>query len=251
MKLAFECSTPTLDLFQPLADFDFILTHLVLKDKDYAAYYANSNRLKILDNSVNETGRPTTLAEIAEAAAIVNPHIIIPPDYLGDHFSTMSALEKTLQTFKDKDVLPVVQGSSIQYIESCMDQIMSHKPTLVAVPYTLLHETDGASMEVMASSRVTVIDTLHRKYPKVRFHLLGMTTLEELEYCTRYYPRTVTSLDTGFPIANGLHGKVFGKDVLLTKTGPTLDKINEAGDESIKWAFYNIAYLRRVVNGNF
>jgi len=48
LKLALECPTLMLNLIQPLADMDFILTHLVLKDKDYALYYMNSKRAKII-----------------------------------------------------------------------------------------------------------------------------------------------------------------------------------------------------------
>ena len=48
IKLALECPTRLLGDIQPLADFDFILAHLVLQDKEYAEYFSRSKRWKIL-----------------------------------------------------------------------------------------------------------------------------------------------------------------------------------------------------------
>ena len=67
MKLALECPNYLLKDLQPLTDFDFILTHLVLQDKVYAEYYRESRSFKILDNSVNELGIPCSLEEMVQA----------------------------------------------------------------------------------------------------------------------------------------------------------------------------------------
>ena len=250
MRLAFECPTNLLKSVQPLADFDCILTHLVLTDKEYAEYYEKSTRFKILDNSVNEIGTPTSIKEIAEAASIVKPNLIVPPDYLNDHYSTIKDYFKCCSIFGKEKLLPVVQGSTPLYIDNCIDTYRREGSSYFAIPYTIL--TSGVSTEEMASTRGRAIKRLAISSSNDKFHLLGMTTLQELDYYrVNNYP--IVSLDTGYPIANGLHGRKFGEDTLLSKDKPTLDHMKkpmsgEYPEIDYESVYYNIAYLRRLVN---
>jgi len=247
MKLALECPTALLEDIQPLADYDFILTHLVLRDKEYAEYYAKSTRYKILDNSTNELLKPCSLEDIAEAARIVKPHLIVAPDFLGDHVATQSILCDTVRKFGMKNILPVVQGK--RYLEAmlCADYIIRSGFGRIAVPYDINSDrSDG--LLVMASARQRVVNYIIGRVPiDFKIHLLGMSTLEELRFCNRGW---VTSIDTGSPVRHGMYRVQFGKDELQSKVFPTMEVMEAAPEVNFPGIYYNIAYLRKVLNND-
>lgn len=248
MQLALETPTRLLKSIQPLADFDFILTHLVLKDKAYAKYYSESTRYKILDNSTNENLQPCSLKDIKKAADIVKPNLVVAPDFLGNSKSTISALEESLTVFGWEKVLPVVQGDCEFGVLKCLKAIIDRGLNSVAVPYDICcRRTD--SLETMASMRLQIVNSIIRKVPiGFHIHLLGLTTLEELG---NHNTGWVKSLDTGSPIMHGLYGLQFGKDSLMNKAAPTYNRMlgRPTGIKEKSLMLYNIAYLRRVMNG--
>ena len=246
MRLALECPTELLSDIQPLADFDFILCHLVLQDEEYANYYKRSTRLKILDNSTNELLHPCSLDEIKRAADIVQPDYVVSPDFLGDHFSTEKGLDDTIKLFGKEKVLPVVQGSELKYVLECAEYITKKRLYRVAVPYDLTCSRKD-SLEKMADARREVVEKL-LQLDFQWIHLLGMTTLEELENYNNW--DIVGTIDTGSPVMHGMRRKKFGVDNLLPKDKPTLTQMGRFYPTTRSTIYYNIAYLRKVLNGN-
>ena len=251
MKLALECPTYMLNDVQPLADLDFILTHLVLQDKEYANYYRHSNRTKILDNSVNEIGVPTSLNDILKAATIVQPNFVIPPDFLGNTRETYRTLCEAEVLFPRASLLPVIQGSSLEELRDYTRELVYKGYNYLALPYTILNEK-GASLKTMAMARKNVVKAIQSNWPKLELHLLGMTTLEELE--DYRYSGEVVSLDTGCPILNGLSNSLFGQSNLIEKnqTGkPEEATLNQISTKptAVNYSsiYYNIAYLRKLL----
>jgi len=246
MKLALECPASLLEQVQPLADFDFILAHLVLSDSAYADFYRGSTRTKILDNSVNELLEPLSLDQLKRAAEVVHPDLVVAPDYLGDSEKTISALDRAINVFGKGKVLPVVQGSTLREALDCSDYLHSELFTSVAVPYDITsRRTD--SLEVLAAGRQAVVMGLESSFSTI--HLLGLTCLEELEAYRS--SRKVVSIDTGSPVLHGLRGLRFGRDRMLAKAIPTLEQMGspagfevDQGDVDFESIYYNIAYLR-------
>lgn len=248
MKIALECPTSLLGDIQPLADFDWILAHLVLQDGGYADYYSKSERFKVLDNSVNELLTPCTLEELEEAARIVNPNLVVAPDYLGDAHATRMALKRTIELFGLEKVYPVVQGSSLDSVLDCLDYILKLGFDKVAVPYDILSNREDKP-EGMASRRLEVVNHIVSRIPVgFHIHLLGFNTIEELRSCNKGW---VKSIDTGVPIMMGLQGKRLDLDRLPDKKEPTLDRMKASWvdrERDLAKTFYNIAYLRKVLN---
>ena len=245
MKIALECPIELMDEVQPLADFDFILAHVILRKGEYASYYMKTGRMRILDNSCNELLRPCSISELKEAADIVKPDYIIAPDYLGDHFSTERALDEAITIFGKEKIFPVIQGSELRYALECASYIIDKGFDRVAVPYDITCSR-GDSIESMASKRARVTKELLPHFEWI--HLLGMTTLEELE--SYKYMDSIESIDTGSPILNGISGIRFGRDELLNKSTPTYNLMEVAPRFDSADIFFNIAYLRKVLNAD-
>ena len=246
MKLALECPVELLKDMQPLADFDWILAHLVLSDGKYAAYYANSTRFKVLDNSANELLQPCSLSDIKKAVGIVKPDLIVPPDYLGDSSLTERSLEEAIGMFGEEKLLPCVQGSELKYVLECAEYIRKLGFDRVAVPYDITCSR-GSLLEEMARRRQVAAGLLTDGFKDI--HLLGMTTLKELE-SYKSMPQVV-SIDTGSPILHGLLGLKFGLDGLLPKATSTMSwmgLLKKGITEALGSVFYNISYLRRIIN---
>ena len=245
MKIAFECPTPMLEDIQPLGDFDFTLTHLVLGDPEYAAFYAASSRFKILDNSTNELLEPCSVEDIKKAYKVIRPDIVVAPDYLGDAERTLKVLEAFLGVFSIDQVIPVVQGKDHVDCYRCLDKILKMGFDIVAVPYDLTCvRTD--SLNKMASCRLDVVRyAVHQEFRWI--HLLGLTRLSEIdEY--KFQSQVGMTVDTGMPIMLGQ--KFLGLDQAVDKSIPTLNRIDKGSFDIRQMAgvYRNIADLRRHTN---
>ncbi len=253
IRLAFETPIECMTDIQPLADFDWILAHEVLQNKEYAEFYKNSTRMKVLDNSVNELLTPCSFRDIEKSAEIVNPDWIVSPDWLGDGkktFDYFSEFKTNLGIGFTGGLLPVLQGSTLTECFSYAEKYQKLEVEQLAIPYDITcKRTD--SLEKMAISRLSIVTTLLRKKSFKWIHLLGLTSLFELESYSNW-PKVSLTLDTGSPIANGLAGRKYGKAELLGKSVPTYEVMEESmkavGIEMADWSlvFYNIAYLRKL-----
>jgi hypothetical protein len=248
MQLALECPTVLLSEIQPLGDYDFALTHLVLSDKKYAEYYTKSSRRKILDNSTNELLHPVSIDDIVKAAEIVKPDFIMAQDFLGDYKSTLDSLKLTCNKLPKGRIYPIIQGSTIQEAINCLKGIVQLGFARLAVPFDILTKReDKPTLEEMAKNRrmvVHMIDRSFAEYPIDYIHLLGVTTLEELkDYET--FP-AVETVDTGSPVLHGLSGLRFGRDKMLDKSTPTMNRMPDWRERvSLADVYWNISYLRK------
>lgn len=224
-------------MVQPFADFDFILAHLYLKDKDYAKYYKASTRFKILDNSTNELGEPCSLEDIKTVADDCNPNYVVAPDWIGDAIKTLEAFTKATEMFGVSKVIPVIQGATLEEAINCAN---TYGKGLMAVPYDI-GSTKDDEPEVMALRRALLISNLPLE---MSFHLLGFTSLQEFQFYARR--PNVVSLDTGVPIMLGLTGKDI-LDPLEKKKTPTYNKMEAKTLDQKSWTGIcrNLALLRK------
>ncbi len=241
MKLALECPTELLGQIQPYADFDFLLAHLVLTDHAYAEFYMRNERARILDNSVNELGTPLSIEEMRRASIIVKPDVIVAPDHLRKVMETIYDLDRCREEFEDISILPVLQGPALYEVLVCAQFIFNRGFTDIAVPYDIACER-SESIQKMSEMRATVVGLLSSKF-SFNIHLLGFLTLGEFSHY-KGNPK-VKSLDTGSPVMHGLLGLEFGKDLLLDKSQPTMDRMVD--NNNLDLAIYNIGFLKDIL----
>jgi hypothetical protein len=97
----------------------------------------------------------------------------------------------------------------------------------IAVPYDILSKRTD-STDIMAQSRLDVVNYIISMVPMgFGIHLLGMTTLEELELHNRGW---VKSIDTGYPVMCGQVGLRFGIDKL-----PGTNPLSNGGTGKRPW----------------
>lgn len=238
MKLALECRPDMLEMVQPFADFDFILAKEVLRSGEYKDYYLQSPRVKIVDNSVNEEGEPSSLEEIEEAFKAVEGNFLVSPDWLGDTKKTVEAYQEAVKAFGEERVIGVLQGSSFVEVFEALPTIA--KGPLVAIPYDICSKKSD-SPSLMALRRALIVSNIPSNVP---IHLLGFNSLEEFYWYTG--KTNIMSIDTGVPVLLGLQGLDI-LDPLESKAKPTYNEMGELKLGQKQWGAIcrNIALLRK------
>ena len=245
MRLALECPTRMLEQIQPFADFDWVLADRMLKEPEYAKYYAETGKVKFLDNSVNELGEPLDLEQMAKAREMLGPSTcyIVSPDWLGDSRKTLEAYASALKLFPPQFVVPVLQGASFEEVLDCLGAYMSvvaqGARIILSIPYDIASERTDPP-ELMSLRRALVVSQLPKE---VSVHLLGFTSLNEfIWYKDRH---NVLSIDTGLPILLGLQGKGI-EEPILDKSVPTLNQMDTLELNAKGWTSVcrNIALFR-------
>jgi len=236
MRLALECRPDLLELVQPFADFDFILAHEVLGNPEYLEFYKESTKEKIVDNSVNELGEPSTLEELGEAFSEVSADYVVSPDWIGDSLRTRNAYLESIKVFGKDKVIGVVQGETYEEAINCLRTYGG----IVAVPYDICSKKSDPPW-AMGLRRALVVCNIPLDF---QIHLLGFTSLDEFIY---YENRpNVWSIDTGIPILLGLESKDI-LDPLSSKEKPTYNLMENKKVTQENWTAIcrNIALLRR------
>jgi hypothetical protein len=238
MQLALECPTGLLEMVQPFADFDFILADLVLKDEKYCEYYKNSTKEKIVDNSVNELGKPLSIDEIGKAFEIVKGNYLVAPDFLGEGEKTFLAYEECCKALGKEKVIGVIQGSTFEEVF----KFVPYYEGILAVPYDLCSQKKDPPW-LMGYRRALVVTNIKSERP---VHLLGFNSLEEFFWYKGL--SNVVSVDTGVPIMLGIQEKDI-MEQLDTKKEPTLNRMDKYELSQKVWTAIcrNIALLRRFI----
>jgi hypothetical protein len=259
IKLGLECPDSIVDYILPLGDIYFSLAAEVLKrpvtGSSNFAYITSYPKYKYLDTSVNEEGTPCSLDEMRQASFLINPTKVVAQDFLGDSEKTLKALPEATEAFGRSDLLPVVQGSSLEEVLHCAHVIRGYNFTSLAVPYDLIL---GKMQPVnrMARIRSAIVHYLVNTLNFNSIHLLGLTSLEELYLYFFDKPTRdgIDSLDTGGPVLLGLNGLrypteyIFKKDPTLNlmKVNP-LAKVLDYHDTEVGRAVWNIAFLKTLL----
>ena len=236
MRLALECRTELLELVQPFGDFDFCLAHEILKNQEYAKFYKESEREKIVDNSVNEDGEPVSLEDLKRAFETVEGTMIVSPDWLGNSKRTLEAYLECIELFGVEKVIGVVQGADFKEAIACASLYKG----AVAIPFDICSEKVDPPW-IMGLRRALVVCNL----PSDRIiHLLGFNSLDEFFFYEGKL--NVVSIDTGVPVLLGLEGKDI-LDPLESKVKPTYNLMEGKKLTQSEWTgiIRNIALLRK------
>ncbi len=190
---------PIPDLKNMQAGGPFALTHLVLGNMEYRNYYRNQP-YTILDNSIHELGAALHIDHILNAARMIQPRWIIPPDFMFDYLSTRQALEDFTKHIEPDNILPVLQCQDETEFKAFQKYLKSEGYYYIAIPYK--------------APRLNYLKYLD---PDIRYHFLGMKSIDELANIAAWMKIMNISwtLDTGKPFRAGQNkGNV---------TGPKLD----------------------------
>lgn len=238
MKLSMEIPIPHLRDLSPLCDIDFALAHLVLEDKEYAAFYreqTKKGREVILDNSFHELGVPLSPIELQQAALRIEPTVIVAPDRLGQpewNWKQYAAAAKMLPAYP---VGICVSGNSPQERNAYTSAALSRGCRWFFWPF-----------KEPRLEWLTELWPLLRRYG-VRHHFLGVSSLHEIKDVKLFlqsHDYHIGSYDTGKPIKFGIKCERFTENMPL-RGGGYLDLKNPMGLEQMEATLWNIAFLRR------
>jgi hypothetical protein len=215
-----------MDNFIGEQDFFFALAPWVLKDEAYSNFFLQ--RPTVMDNGVHETGEPLPAELLLEAASLIEPMAIIPPDYLYDWHRTYEGFQDMAAMVPVEKLWPVVQGRSIDELMLLAEQYAVHRVTKVCLPYRL-----RAGIRNDLAMRLKTFG--------LEIHFLSLTRLEEL-YFMRMVPNA--SFDTGKPFRWAQQGMVWGED--MAERAP--HKLHMLKDFNPNLAKRSIQVIREIVN---
>ena len=228
-----------------LNQYDFVLFHLYISNKDYRNYYRNQRtlfpgRLMILDNSAYEffvKGEELDLEKYFDVICELKPDMYILPDVLMNKEKTLRGVEcfmekygmKILEKSPYSKPLAVAQGNSELDLLSCLSQFIHWGLTRVAIPFhnrffkemgmtvdadiqkkfLEWHDTDFVTDDMLyAMGRVKFVNRNREDIePFNHIHLLGSHDPFE-----KTFYDWVDTMDTGYPVKCAIAGYEFGKE---------------------------------------
>jgi len=265
MIFAFETPTSYLKTCDEIQDYHYLLAHMLLKDKDYASFYKQSKKYKILDNSCAELGKSIPTDELIKSAIDYQVNILVLPDTWMKGESTLIESNKALDDIKvhfPKEYerlrfMFVVQGRSYQEFMNTFNlfikqqsNLISQNRIIIGLPYLTCARIMSLQSpfnrdDDVTNARIKIIQLLNNF--DIDYHLLGsgFNYSQEISFM-RHYSR-VKSTDTSAPFILALNGVELDKrglyDRVINKSG-SLD-FNLKYDKKIaKLAMYNGSVIK-------
>lgn len=185
-----------------MGDYHLLLAHLILENPtEWQQYYIdNPDCFVIMDNSLIELGKALPSAQILAAAQLVRAKALILPDFL---LETEKTIEASVAGARSIGWLPsgmkylgVVQGTTIQEIDTCIRQFIHEIPQLgyLSIPRVV---TKALGSRMPAIQRASFIMAEYgQQYP---IHLLGFSDnlVDDMKCCT--HP-DVMGIDSAMPV---------------------------------------------------
>ena len=228
-----------------LNQYDFVLFHLYISNKDYRNYYRNQRtlfpgRLMILDNSAYEffvKGEELDLEEYFHVICELKPDMYILPDVLMNKEKTLNGVEEFLNKYGVRVLekspmsrpLAVVQGNSYLEFSECLVRYSCWGITRIAIPFhnsffkeigmavnsniqtgfLNWHNTTIVTDDMLyAMGRVKLVHDMKEALDKFEhIHLLGSHDPFE-----KTFYNWVDTMDTGYPVKCAIAGFEFGKE---------------------------------------
>lgn len=228
-----------------LNEFDFVLFHLYISNKEYKEYFKNQRinkpeRLMILDNSAYEffvKGEELNMDEFYNAIIELRPDIYILPDVLMDKKKTINGIKEFINKYAESiefsKPMAVVQGNSIKEFKSCLKIYSNLNIAHIALPFhnrffwemgndgdNVLNEafkkwhgisilSDDMKYAIGRIKFISIHQNILSKYDYI--HLLGShDPFEKFIYNLLNFK--INTMDTGYPIKCALEGWELGKE---------------------------------------
>ncbi len=227
MKLALDASTKLLPLIHAFADFDFISTERILKDKDYAQFYQDSSNVKFVSDILLPDKPLVPMDDLKRAVEFVKGTYVL------------NNYQESVKVFGPEKTVGVLGGQTPAGI---LQNLAAYSSRIIAVPITPFLD-ENLSLEYSAYARALVVTNI----PKDRaIHLIDYISLNEL---TWYVGKpNIVSLSTCVPVILGLRGE----DILEPTSDITQLDCESENYEKLKqdrWSAVcrNIALLRKTI----
>lgn len=189
----------------PRQEVEMYLTHKVLEHPERFAFLAKDKEkqissFKILDNSACELGEGLDFDKVIKAAEIIGADEIVLPDIprSGKSLSrTLQYLTTLSDDIKDRyKIAAVVQGESIEQVQTCIDQIVSlNSINTLMIPkwYCSMESSNGLGRHAITHY---ALREMMAQGNHLDIHWLGLDTgARELVTPLRH---VVRSVDTGY-----------------------------------------------------
>jgi len=215
MKLSFEIPVRYLEELSTYTDFDFVLAHL-LGNSTYLNFYkkqVDKNRFVILDNSAFELSQPINGNELIRLTKLLNPSLVIAPDYLNNDKATLNEVKSFIELVQKEKLKVkiggVVQGDSLDKWLNCYKEYEKLPIDLICIPFDVPFNVRnikvGSITQQWMLNRLHLIKYLLKEKLLINkpHHLLGASNpIEILGYSN--FPIEM-SMDTSSPIVHGLN----------------------------------------------
>lgn len=227
MLLSLEIPLQHISEFLPLTDFPFGLAHLALRD----ANYCDAMKGCLLDNSMYELGETLPAKSLVEAAECIEPLAVIAPDWKDQTQDTLAAAVDLMASQPPGSrwhVGALVQGENLEERIGCFRQLQEWGCRPIGFPFRSPRE-----------ETITWLDRNSEFRKDEWYHLFGLRDLKELSY---KLPGK-WSIDTGKPF------KGFKLNEKEIRGHGKLSLHSTLSEQAHRVALWNIAYIRRLMNG--
>lgn len=190
-----------------LGKYHLLLAHDVVEhEEEYHRIFDDQDDVfVIMDNSVIELGEPVSGEIMRKACNIVDPNLVVLPDYIACAEQTYNAsLHAAHVDYKGLEpFLAVPQGLNYGEFTKCADRMLSIPGVrALSIPR---HAT------AKLGTRMNLIWYITSRYPEIQLHLLGFSDdLEDDIRCARC--SEVMGIDSAVPLHLG------DRNIQLTKT---------------------------------
>lgn len=220
MELALIAPTNALEDWGSITTYHMALAHLILSDEDYAKHYfelSQQGHFVILDNSVIELGGAVEVSTLLEAAALVNPAVIVLPDVLDDMQATHQAIHKAISDLLRANALNRFRFMAVPQGKTKEEFFMSYKHIaalsdiyMIGMPKRLGRYDEsrgiGRANVIEEMLRLGLIDT------SKPHHLLGVwDNPVEIKHLSKH--NWIKGVDTQLPFWAAANGVKFDKEV--------------------------------------
>lgn len=213
MRAALISPTECLSGAQPYSDYHLVLTHKVIFDSKYQAFYRERSKAGdfiILDNSALENNaRSRPLKDIVLAACLIKPSVVVMPDTLFDSDRTLDELENALRSPQLEFLRRVLPGVKLMAVVQGVDEA-----DWLECFHVLNDSRNGIDIlgipmltTQLFGSRVVALERIARRVKK-QCHLLGFwhnVPLSEIEREREF--DFVIGVDTSKPVRLAMKGR--------------------------------------------
>jgi hypothetical protein len=268
MKFSFEVPISYMKKFDKVNDYHFILAHMLLKDKDYARFYKQSKKFKILDNGCAELGKSIDTNKLVKLAVDYKVDVLVLPDIWMNGSKTykesLSAIQliyrKFPKIYKKLNFMFVIQGNSIQDFYRCYTDFESKSflsmwsdKIIYGIPYMTCAKicatlSPNDRDDDVTNARIRIV----QRHPSLVLeetdvHLLGagFNFSQEISFM-RHHPLIKTA-DTSTPFvlaANGIKLDKYGLFERVIGKAGTLDFYAKFKKCTLDLAIHNAQVLK-------
>lgn len=231
------------------SDINLVLAHLV-GDNEYTKFYANSDKVTIMDNGAFELGQSYEPAKLIELAKLVNADYIVLPDYPGEHQSkTIEAANIYIPLFKDAGFkvffVPQALPGDINGLLEAWDYALNN-PDIDLIGNSILAAPNAFGKMHSLESRFRILRDIAPRYSREllskRIHMLGMLdTVHEICLC-RPFHWMINSWDSSAAVWYGLNGLDVSEQFVKFKK-----EVDFSTPETRDLALRNILYVNSLL----